>query len=145
MRYFSKRGNIRKSVRWKRGMSHLCTLCNRVSRKFHAKPICFFICFLLIKKILKTLFSFIPWLLNSPDLPSYGSNSRERHTLSLLSMCLRRSTTSFGSKAPPPLPPSSPCLIFLDELLYFYVLAKILQNGAKFIQKANSWFQKSHE
>ena len=29
--------------------------------------------------------------------------------------------------------------------LYTYVLAKILQNGAKFIQKTNSWCQKSHE
>ena len=29
--------------------------------------------------------------------------------------------------------------------LYSYVLAMILQNGVKFIQKANSWFKKSHE
>ena len=29
--------------------------------------------------------------------------------------------------------------------LYTYVLAKILQNGAKFIQKTNSSFKKSHE
>ena len=28
---------------------------------------------------------------------------------------------------------------------YIYVLAKILQNGANFIQKTDSWFQKSHE
>ena len=29
--------------------------------------------------------------------------------------------------------------------LYTYVLAKILQDGAKFIQKLDSWFQKSHD
>ena len=29
--------------------------------------------------------------------------------------------------------------------LYIYNLAKILQNGAKLIQKTNSWFKKSHE
>ena len=29
--------------------------------------------------------------------------------------------------------------------LYAYVLAKILQNGAKFKQKTNSWFKKSHD
>ena len=29
--------------------------------------------------------------------------------------------------------------------LYTYVLAKILQNGAKFIQETNSWFKKPHE
>ena len=29
--------------------------------------------------------------------------------------------------------------------LYDYILAKILQNGANFIQKLNYWFKKSHE
>ena len=29
--------------------------------------------------------------------------------------------------------------------LYTYVFPKILQNGAKFIQKTNSWFKKRHE
>ena len=29
--------------------------------------------------------------------------------------------------------------------LYTYILTKILQNRAKFIQKNNSWFKKSHE
>ena len=29
--------------------------------------------------------------------------------------------------------------------LYTYVLAKILQNGAKFIQETNSWLKKLHE
>ena len=38
-------------------------------------------------KLLKALFSFILSLLNS-DLPSYGSNSKKRCTLRLLSMCL---------------------------------------------------------
>ena len=29
--------------------------------------------------------------------------------------------------------------------LYFYVLAKIFQNHAKFTKKTDSWYQKSHE
>ena len=33
--------------------------------------------------------SFIPWLLNSFDIPSYGSESRKKYTLRILSMCLR--------------------------------------------------------
>ena len=46
----------------------------------------------MIKGILKVLFSFIPWLFNFSDLPNYGSNSREKYTLRLLSKCLVRST-----------------------------------------------------
>ena len=53
--------------------------------------------------ILKALSSFIPWLLNFFDLPNYGSNSRKRHTLRLLSKCLARSTLlPIGGKVPQP-------------------------------------------
>ena len=88
---FLKRGNIRKRVRWNRGLKHLFTLCIAVSREFHAKLVCFFF-FFVIKRILKALFSFIPLLLNSSDSLSYGSNLRKRYTLRLLSICLGRST-----------------------------------------------------
>ena len=47
---------------------------------------------MVIKEILKVLFSFIPWLFNFSDLPNYGSNTRKRYTLRLLSKCLVRST-----------------------------------------------------
>ena len=40
-----------------------------------------FYCFLVIKRILKGLFSVIPWLLNSSDFSNYGLNSRKRYTL----------------------------------------------------------------
>ena len=100
LRYFWQKGNIREKVRWNRGLSHPCTLCIGVSRKFYAKTVCFFIVFLLIKRILRALFSFIPWLLNFSDLPGYGSNSRKRYTLRLLSMCLRRSNHRIEDKVP---------------------------------------------
>ena len=58
---------------------------------------------MVIKGILKALFSFIPWLLNFSDLPNYGSNSRKRYTLRLLSKCLVRSTLlPIGGKVPQP-------------------------------------------
>ena len=49
---------------------------------------------MVIKGILKALFPFLcfPWLLNFSDLPNFGSNSRKRYTLRLLSKCLVRST-----------------------------------------------------
>ena len=103
---FLKRGNIRKRVRWNRGLKHLFTLCIAVSREFHAKLVCFLF-FLVIKRILKALFSLIPLLLNSSDLPSYGSNLRKRYTLTLLSICLGRSTHSLLHT------PSIPSSIFL--------------------------------
>ena len=53
--------------------------------------------------VLKALFSFILWLLNSSDLPSYGPNSRKRYSLRLLKICLGRSTPRVGSKDTPPL------------------------------------------
>ena len=55
------------------------------------------------KKILKSLFSFIPWLSNFSDLPSYGSNSRKRYTLRLLAKCLRGGAPHKG-KVPLPFP-----------------------------------------
>ena len=74
------------------------------------------------------LFSFIPWLMNSSDLFSYGSNLRKRNTL--LSMCLGRNTPRIGGKAP------------FNSLRWVpYVLDKILQNGAKFIQKLAPGFK----
>ena len=89
---FMKKREHQKRVHWNRGLRHLCILCIGASRKFFAKPVCFLIVFLVIKGILKALFSFIPWLLNFSDLPNYGSNSRKRYTLRLLSKCLVRST-----------------------------------------------------
>ena len=47
---------------------------------------------MVIKGILKVLFSFIPWLFNFSVLPNYGWNTRKRYTLRLLSKCLVRST-----------------------------------------------------
>ena len=35
MRYFWKRGNIRKTIPWNRRLRYLCTLCFKVSKKFH--------------------------------------------------------------------------------------------------------------
>ena len=43
----------------------------------------------------KFLFNFKPWLLNSFDLPNYGSELRKRYTIKLLLMCLEE--RSFGS------------------------------------------------
>ena len=93
-----------KRMRWNRGLRHLCILCIGVSRKFYAKVCLPFICFLVIKGILKALFSFIPWLYNFSDLPNYGSNSRKRYKLRLLPKCLVRSTLfPIGGKVPPTL------------------------------------------
>ena len=88
---FLKKREHQKRMRWNRGLRHLCILCIEVSRKFYVKPVCLLIFFLVIKEILKALFSFIPWLLNLSDLPNYGSNSRKRYTLRLLSKRLVKS------------------------------------------------------
>ena len=58
---------------------------------------CLFFCFLITKKNIsfKFLFTFKPWLLNSFDLPSYGSELRKRYTLRLYVMCLEE--RNFGS------------------------------------------------
>ena len=45
---------------------------------------CFFIAF----SVKKALLTFIPWLLNSFDLPNYGSKTRKRNTLRTLLKCL---------------------------------------------------------
>ena len=111
LRYFWKRGNIKIRMCWNREMRHLCIL--GVSRKFYRKPVWFFIVFWQKKIILKALFSFIPWLFNSSDLLSYGSNSRKRCTLRILSICLGRSSLHIGRKASPLIPFSIP----LDGLL----------------------------
>ena len=95
---FLKKMEHQKRMRYNRGLRHLCILCIEVSRKFYVKPVCFLIVFLVIKGILKALFYFIPWLLNF-----YGSNSRKRYTLRLLSKCLVRSTLlPIGDKFPQP-------------------------------------------
>ena len=79
-----------------------------------SKAYLLFYCFLVIKRILKALFSFIPWPLNSSDLPSYGSNLRERYTPRLLSMWLGRSTPPFHTVLGVKLPLSlDPLFVFL--------------------------------
>ena len=66
---FLKKKEHQKRMCWNRGLRHLCILWIEVSRRFYAKPVCFLIVFLVIKGILKPLFSFITWLLNFSDLP----------------------------------------------------------------------------
>ena len=100
LRYFRKRENIRKRVPWNRGLRHLCTLFIGGFKIIPCKLCLLFNCFLLIKRILKALFSFIPWLLNNSELPSYVSNSRKRYTLTLLSMCLEGLLPILGVKPP---------------------------------------------
>ena len=100
---FLKKRNHQKRMRWNRGLRHLCILWIEVSNKFYTKACLLFSCFLVITRILKALFTFIPWLLNFSDLPNYGSNSRERYILRLLSKCLlRRTLLSIGLKSRQP-------------------------------------------
>ena len=102
---FFKKMEHQKRMRYNRGLRHLCILCIVVSRKIYICKACLpFNCFLVIKGILKALFSFIPWLLNFSDLPNYDSNSRKRYILRLLSKCLVRSTLlPIEGKVPPTL------------------------------------------
>ena len=101
---FLKKRENQKRMHWNRWLRHLCILCIGISRKLYAKACLLFNCFLVIKGILKALFSFIHWLLNFSDLHNYGSNSRKRYTLRLLSKCLVRSTLlPIGDKVPPTL------------------------------------------
>ena len=102
---------------YNRGFRQLCIPCIEVSRKFYICKACLpFNCFLVIKGILKVLFSFILWLLNFSDLPNYGSNCRKRYTLRLLLKCLVRSTLlPIGGKVP--LNPPIPSLIPINGLL----------------------------
>ena len=87
LRHFWKRWNIRKGCVAIEYWGTLYTL-HWGFEKILCKASLSFICFLVIKGILKTLFSFIPWLLNFSNLPNYGSNSRKIYTLRLLSKCL---------------------------------------------------------
>ena len=57
---FLKKMEHQKRLRYYRGLRHLCILGTEVSRKFYVKSVCFLIVFLVIKGILKALFSFIP-------------------------------------------------------------------------------------
>ena len=97
-----------------------------------------FNCFLEMKRILKALISFIPWLLNFSDMPNYGSYLRKRYTLRLLSKYLRRSITSIVPKKPQPI--RFP-LWFSYMSSYSYILAKLSQNGATFILKLTLGFK----
>ena len=108
---FLKKREHQKRMGWNRGLRHLCILCIGASRKFSAKTL-LFNCFLVIKGILKALFTFIPWLLSFSDLPNCDSNSRKWYTPRLLSKCLGKSTRSLLG-----LNPFIPSLIPLDELL----------------------------
>ena len=99
-RYFWKRGNIRKGYFDIEDLGTMQSLFD-------------FQLFFVVKRILKALFSFISWLLNFSDVPSYGPNLRKRYTLRLLSKCLDRSTPYFPYKVPPLIPSS----ISLDPLL----------------------------
>ena len=85
---FLKKREHQKRMCLNRRLRHLC------------KAYLLFNCFLVIKRILKALFSFIPWLLSFSDLPSYSSNSRKIYTLRLLSKCLGRSTPLSGVNSP---------------------------------------------
>ena len=101
---FLKKIEHQKRMHYNRALRHVCILCPEVSRKFFENSVCFLIVSLVIKGILKALFSFIPWLLTFSDLPNYGSNSMKRYTLRLLSKFLVRSTLSpTGGKVPPTL------------------------------------------
>ena len=98
---FLQKWDNQKRMRWNRELRHLCILCIGVSRKFYAKPawLLFIYLFFVIKGVLKTLFSFIPWLLDFSVLPNYCSNLRKRHTPGLFSKCLVRNTLlPIGSK-----------------------------------------------
>ena len=101
---FLKKREHQKRMRWNRGLRHLCILCIEVSRKCYAKPVSLlYNYFLVIEGILKAFFSFIPWLLHFSDLPNYGSNSRKRYALRLLSKCLVRNTLPLEVKVSPTL------------------------------------------
>ena len=103
---FLQKWDNQKRMRWNWELRHPCILCSGVSRKFYAKPawLLFIYLFFVIKGVLKTLFSFIPWLLDFSVLPNYCSNLRKRYTIGLFSKCLVRNTLlPIGSKVPPTL------------------------------------------
>ena len=81
---FLKKMEHHKRMCYNRGLRQLCILCIEVSRKFYICKACLpFNCFLVIKGILEIFLSFIPWLLNFWF--AYGSNSRKRYALRLIS------------------------------------------------------------
>ena len=93
-----------KRMHWNRGLKHLCILYIGVFKKILCKACLVFNCCLVIKRILKALFSLIPWLLNFSDFLNYGSNWRKRYTLRLSSKSLVSSTfLPIEGKAPPTL------------------------------------------
>ena len=129
---FLKKMDYQKRMRYNRGLQHLCVLCIEVSRKFYVKPAC--LLFFGYKRNSKS-FIFFHSLIIEFLWFAYGSNSRKRYTLRLLSNCLVKSTLlPIGGKDPPTLR----YLLWFPSmdsfLLYAYVLAKLLQNGEKFIQ-----------
>ena len=90
---FLKKREHQKRMHWNRIEAPLY-ISYRGFKKILCKACLLFNCFLVIKGILKALFSFIPLLLNFSDLPRYGSNLSKRYTLRLLSKCLGRSSSS---------------------------------------------------
>ena len=71
---FLKKMEHQKRMRYNRGLRLLCILCIDVS--IPCKACLPFNCLLVIKGILKALFSFILCLLNFSDLPNYGVHIR---------------------------------------------------------------------
>ena len=142
---FLKKREHQKRMRWSRGLRHLCILCIGVLRKFCAKVYQLFNCFLVIKRILKALSSFIPWLLNFSDLPNYRSNSRKRYTLTLLSKCLVRSTLlPIGGKVPQPFDTLFDSLRWAPFSLVLHLCSsKAITKWCKIYTKTGSRFQKS--
>ena len=99
---FLKKREHQKTMRWNRQLRHLFLLCIEVSRRFYAKPIWFLIVFG-YKRNSKS-FIFFHSLIIEFLWFVYGSNSRKRYTLRLLSKCLVRSTLlPIGGKVPPTL------------------------------------------
>ena len=123
---FLKKMEHQKRMRYNRGLRHLCILCIEVSRK-SCLP---FNCFLVIKGIPKALFSFISWLLNFSDLPMAQIWGKDLH------YGYGAPSSLFGVKSPQPFDTPFDSLRWAPlSLVYTYVLAKLLRNGAKFIQK----------
>ena len=85
---------------------------------------------MVIKGILKALFSFISWLLNFSDLPMAQIWGKD------LQYGYGAPSSLFGVKSPQPFDTPFDSLRWAPlSLVYTYVLAKLLRNGAKFIQK----------
>ena len=130
---------------WDRGLRHLC-ICTLYwgLKKILCKACLLLNCFLVIKEILKALFSFIPWLLNFSDLPNYGSNLRKRYTLRLLLKCLVRSTLlPIGVKSPQPFNTLFDFLWWAPfSLALFYVS---YYKMVKIYTKTDCRFQKSYK